>query len=291
MKIGRTRTLQSAKYLEKKRKRLVVTISLISFIFLICVLLLVLFLRLPFLQVKSVIVNGSTTVSATGIQDTVMKNLQGNYLFFIPKSNFLFYPKNRITKDILSSYNKLSDSSLELDGIDRLTVSVAERIPAVTVCEGYRDDEAENLCYFADSSGYVYEKIEGFYDDVYFRYYLNTSSTTVSLGSPFIDPSRFSKLQSFISDLNNTIVKSNGLLIGDDGSYELYIENKDGSAGVVYFDDRIPLETTKTNLVVFWQNALNKKIGLSYMPSFEYINLRFGRNIFYLVKTDNAKQE
>ena len=120
---------------------------------------------------------------------------------------------------------------------------------------------------------------------------MNTSSSSVAIGSIFLNKDRFAKLQQFISELNSTIIDATGLLIGDDGSYELYIKNPDGSSGVVYFDDRTPLENTKSNLLVFWQNALDKKIGLTHMPSFEYVNLRFGKNIFYLIKTDNAKQE
>ncbi len=291
MKIGRSRTLQSAKYLEKKRKRLLVTYSLISFVVVVVIALMILILRIPFFQISNVVVRGNTAVNTVELQNIALNQLKGNYALVIPKSNFIFYPKSSIEDAIYSSFPKIDRQNIELDGINSIHIDVTERAPSILVCDGYSDDGSDESCYFADSLGFVYEKSPIFSENVYFKYFMNTSSSSVAIGSVFLNKDRFAKLQQFISELNSTIIDATGLLIGDDGSYELYIKNPDGSSGVVYFDDRTPLENTKSNLLVFWQNALDKKIGLTHMPSFEYVNLRFGKNIFYLIKTDNAKQE
>ena len=68
------------------------------------------------------------------------------------------------------------------------------------------------------------------------------------------------------------------------GNFELYIKNKDQSITVVYFDDRTPFDKTAENFLAFWQSAQDKKLGLTVVPTFDYINLRFGNNVFYTTR-------
>jgi hypothetical protein len=291
MKKGLPRTLQSAKYLDKKRKRFILKIIFVSISLLFLVILIVLGFNLPFLQIKTIQIYGNTSISSVDLQRVVFSEIEGNYFYTVPKTNILFYPKLKLKAELQSRYPKIS--SLEIDIIDSsvINVKILERSPEVIVCEGYLDDEDGDSCFFVDDTGTVYEKVNASSSDIYFKYYMNTSSTTISIGSKFIESSKFLELQEAVSYLNGTILEPTGLLIRDDGSYELYIRNIDTSIAVVYLDDRIPFKKTMNNLVLFWQNVMNKKLGFSEVPNFEYINLRFGNNVFYLVKNDNGKPE
>jgi len=291
MKKGRSRTLQSAKYLEKKRKRLILNIIFVSISSLFLIALIILIFRIPFLQIKTIQVEGNNSISSIELQKTVLTEIDGSYLYLIPKTNIFFYPKSKVEEVLKSRYPKISSLEIDISKLSIIDIKIVERDPSVIVCEGYADDEGSDGCFYVDYDGLVYEKVDSLLDDVYFKYYLNTSSTTISIGSNFIEASKFLELQKFISDLSGTIIVPTGLLIGDDGSYELYVKNRDGSIAVVYIDDRVPFAKTTNNLVLFWQNVLNKKLGFSEVPNFEYINLRFGKNIFYLVKNNNGKQE
>ena len=82
-------------------------------------------------------------------------------------------------------------------------------------------------------------------------------------------------LQDFVKGVRASGISTLGILIGEEGSYELYIKNRDLSTAVVYFDDRIPFESTMSNLLAFWDNK---------EANYNYINLRFGNNIFYSLK-------
>ena len=290
MKIGRTRTLQSAKYLQKKKKKQIITISLIVLVVIVILAAIVLTLRLPFLQIKSIEIDGASTLPVETMQRNVLNSLDGNYLYVIPKTNIFFYPKEKINTNLQKTFSKINSIHTELSGLNTVVVKIDERQVSVIACEGFKEDEGDDTCYFTDSAGFVYDKLNGFSDDVYFKYYLNTASTSITVGSNFIDVSLFSKLQKFIKNINDAGIKAKGLLIGDEGSYELYVENKDLSNAVVYFDDRTSLDKTLANLVVFWKNAMEKKLGMSTVPNFEYINLRFGNNVFYLTKTDDGKK-
>lgn len=144
------------------------------------------------------------------------------------------------------------------------------------ICDGFREDEEGEHCSFADKQGIIFEKVATSSDKIYFKYYSSNE----------INQDKFIQLQNFVKNVENSGIIATGLLLSEDGSYELYIKNVDQSTAVVYFDDRTSLDKVVSNLSVFWKNSLNKKIGSDLIPNFEYINLRFGNNIFYHIKNN-----
>ncbi|MDO8430401.1 MAG: hypothetical protein Q7S72_00205 [Candidatus Taylorbacteria bacterium] len=286
MKIGRGRTLKSTKYIQKQRKQLIWNIALSIFAVILLLVVFIMFVRLPFFQIKNIKVDGVESIDGAEIENIVKPFLAGNYLYFIPRSHFLLYPKGEIMDTLLLKYEKINTLKSNIKGISTYSLIITERVPHVLVCEGWSED-GEN-CYLADHKGYIFEIASSTNSSLkYFKYYSNTGSTTP--GNYFIDTQRFLDLQMFVKNLADAGIEANGMLIGEEGSYELYIKNKDGSTAVVYFDNRLELDKTLSNLIVFWQNAMNKKIGLDSVPNFDYINLRFGNNVFYLIK-ENAEK-
>ena len=162
-----------------------------------------------------------------------------------------------------------------------LEVSVVERIPDAVVCEGFREEGETDDCFFVDKNGYVYAESPDFSDGVYSRYYMNSDSSKLVVGENFIDPAKFKELQDFTKGVRANSIATLGILIGESGSYELYVKNRDQSTAVIYFDDRTPFDKTMSNFIAFWDNAMTKKIGTTTASNFNYINLRFGNNIFY----------
>jgi hypothetical protein len=238
---------------------------------------------------RNIEVVGTETISSEDIVKNIKQSMEGEYVYVIPKTSIFFYPKSSVYENLLRTFPKIDTIESEIEGTSKIKFSVKEKIPSVVVCEGFREDESSSSCYFSDMTGYIYEKVDQQFDGVYFKYYLNTSSTTLTVGSNFIEKDRFSKLQEFVEGINDTIVPATGILIADDGSYELYIQNRDLSTAVVYFDDRTSFEKTLQNLSVFLANANSKKIGVETIPNFEYINLRFGNNVFYLIRPDEKQ--
>lgn len=291
MKSGRVRTLKSAKYLEKRKKKLIVRIYIYVSIFILIFLMIYGALRIPFFQIRTVVVQGAETLNQLQIENTAKGLLSGNYLYLVPRSNFLFYPKSTILETIGSSYKKIENIKAEVKGTSVLSIEIVEKKADVVVCEGFKEDEGQNTCYFADVNGYIYDfsDIESQLGSTtpYFKYYVNPN-IPVSIGKNFIDTSTFHELQDLIKGIEVYGIKSTGLLISDDNSYELYIKNVDKSTAVVYFDNRSPFSKTFSDLTLFWQNVLDKKIGLKVTPSFEYINLRFANSVFYLINENGS---
>ncbi len=276
--------LQSPKYIQKKRKRLIFTVFASSIGALALITFLSIFANFPFFQTQSLFVQGIDSPDSQLVKKIAQSDLEGSYAFFIPKSNIFFYPKSKIIRDIIALYPKIDKVTVYLQGLSDVIISVNERIEKVIVCNGFKGDQ-ENDCYSVDKDAYVFKKRDN--DSMMaspFKYYFNIGTSTVTIGTHFIDQSKFNDLQKFIRNVTDLKLNPAGLLIGDDNSYELYIKNMDQSDAVVYFDNRTPFDKTVSKLATFWQNSQNKKIGLTNIPNFEYINLRFGNNVFYLVK-------
>lgn len=276
MRFARSKRLKLAKHLQSRRKKniTVSSIAIICFVFL--GLIFIFIIRSSSLQISKVEINVADTLNTAELEEKSLKALGGYYLYLIPKSSIFFYSKKSIEQRLSNDYKKIKNIDINRSGLTKLEINITERKPEAIVCQGFREEDLDNTCFFVDEKGTVYEKASGFSDGVYSKYYINLDGDTVSLGSAFIEESRFSDLQEFVKSINNARIGTSGVLIAPNGSYELYIKNKDGSIAVIYFDDKQSFEKTSSNLIAF---LLNSKI-----KSFDYINLRFGNNIFYTVK-------
>lgn len=274
MKIGRLSTLQSAKYLQKKKKQRILTITIYSIASLIVILAILFSFRLSFLRVTNISVNDTLNIKSEEIKNDVLDMISGNYYFIIPKDSYFFLSKEKIKNKIVDDFKKINTIEIKNKGITGLEIEITERQPEVMICDGFREDEEGEHCSFADKQGIIFEKVATSSDKIYFKYY----------SSEEIDKDKFLQLQNFVKNVENSGIIATGLLLSEDGSYELYIKNVDQSIAVVYFDDRTSLDKVVSNLSVFWKNSINKKIGSDSIPNFEYINLRFGNNVFYHIK-------
>ncbi len=273
----RTRTLQSPKYLQKKRKKTTIKVFLSVAGALAILAAFVFVLRLSFFQITTVKLEKPGSLPASELEAKALAVTQGNYLYVIPRSFSFFYPKGDITAAVTDAYKKIDSMRVVRKSFSTLEITVSERVPEAIVCEGFREEDEMDECFFADKDGLIFTESPGFSDGVYSRYYVNSESNKLVLGENFVKAEQFHDLQNFVKSVRANNISTLGILIGDAGSYELYVKNKDQSTAVVYFDDRTPFEKTMSNLIAFWDNTKAK-------GNFDYINLRFGNNIFYTLK-------
>lgn len=247
-------------------------------------------MRMSFMQISEIKIIGSEGYKAEMIKNEAENSLQGKYLGILPKTNILLYPANFIKNNLLNKFKFIDSLSLK-DGLRTgLQISVSERQPSAIVCDGFRQDDylssGEN-CFFADKEGYIYEKTD--LDKSYNTYYIPNDKENLSPGSYFPNKDKFNELQDFFGGVLKGGLYPLGVLIGENGEYEMYIKNLPSTASssevTVYFDDRNSLPATLSNLVSFWQDALLKDKD-KQAPAFDYINLRFGNTIYY-TKQDN----
>ena len=290
-----SRALNSPKYAKKKRRKAVAFLSVLILLLVVIVFIFVLIMRLPAFQIKDIETNGTTIVSSKMIEEKVLSGLEGQYFGIFPISNVFFYPKNNLEKILKDSFYEIDNVSIKRSNVSKLNISIVERTPTAIVCSGFYDESSdngssneENICYFSDENAYLYSTTSLL--SIYNHYYIPDDKKEIMAGIVFMDKTRFNELQDFFDGAVRGGIAPLGILIGEDGEYEMYMKNIIGKNNTsssplpditIYFDDKKPFDFTLSNLLTFWKNSMDKARTSSY-PVFDYINLRFGNTIYYL---------
>jgi hypothetical protein len=277
------RGIHSQKFVEKRRKKRQTLVFLVALCAVTLAAAFILLLRAPFLQIKTVAVEGATFSSPQAVSNAALASLLPSYLNLVPYSNIFLYSKAAIRSTLLEKFKDIKDLSVHRNGFSALKVFVKERVPAAVVCAGFRADAGEGDCYFGDDKGYLFAAAatSSPVSDTLSHYYIPAETATTSIGNNFIPEKRFDDLQQFLKGSAKAGLLPLGVLIGDNGTYEMYIKNKKSDSEVtVYFDDRSSFEKTLGNLLTFWQgNDSARKTATT--TDFDYINLRFGNTVYY----------
>ncbi len=214
-----------------------------------------------------------------------------------------------IEKAIHKNFMEIDTVSVRRSGFRELTISVEERLPVAVVCSGFREDISQNKtqgdspvnCYFSDKHGYIFRSMASsstqfspsISRDSYTHYYVPTDKEDSLLGATFIEEKRFQELEKFVKGARLGGLFPLGILIGQNGEYEMYMKNKKVDSEItVYFDDKAPFGNTLSNLLTFWQNLLqnarqNSKSATTPIittQAFDYIDLRFGNAVYYIAQ-------
>ncbi len=281
------RGIHSQKFTEKRRKKK----QAVLFLFLLCFFTisasLILLLRASFLQIKTVTVEGTTHAPAAAVSAAALASLgTGSYLHLIPFSNIFFYRKNAITTSVTNDFKEIKSLSIHRDGLAGLKLSITERTPAAIVCAGFRDDTNDdsnhNDCYLSDDQAYVFahESASSTEFAALNHYYVPSAAGTTTIGQNFVSKDRFTQLQDFWKGALRGGLLPLGILLSDNGQYEMYVKGGRDGETTIYFDDRSAFEKTLENLLAFWQNSL-RTTSATTTPAFDYINLRFGNTVYY----------
>ena len=215
-----------------------------------------------------------------------MSTLTGSYIKIIPKSNTIFFPKDQMEKAVTDTFKNIQSVTIARSGFSKLILIVTERTPSALTCEGFKDDSPEDQnCYYTDASGYVFAKApiltSSSTDPILTKYYITTDKGDGIIGTNVLDSTKFMGLEKFVEGVLNANLSPTGVLVEDSGQYEMYIQDDT----TIYFDDKTPFESSLANLLAFWNNAMISARGkATTTPQFDYINLRYGDNIFFSKK-------
>jgi hypothetical protein len=280
------RNLQSHSFVKKKRMRLWRTVA----IGLLCAIILTgacsWILRMSWMSISDVEVFGADPDITGGIHDLAVNTLAGSYLGIFPHKNILIYPKSAIISAIKSNFPRVLDVDVAHDGLDRIRVTIDQKTPAAVVCATLPNFDENILvydptdpCYFADSTGFLFEKSPGFSGHPYHIYYapdiVASGTDNDYVGAYATSTSEFDSLQSFYDGAEHDGIAGDAILLENDGEYELY-----SSSTIIYFNDEEGLPTELSNLTAFWSHMTSDPTRRQ-QPAFDYIDLRYSPNVFY----------
>ncbi len=251
-------SLQSPKYQQKRRKKLVAII----FLSVLCAVTLttsfVFLTRLPAFQIKEIEIVGSKNLSALAMQEKALQILTSTST----SASIIFFSKKNIEEELKREFKGIENVGINRTSLSSIRIDISERVPAAIVCSGFHEENSENDdCYFSDSKGYIFERVPRPHPEGYNTYYIS--------GTSFVDENRFAELQKFINSAQLAGIEVSDILVSEDGEYEMYTEKNT----TIYFDDRASFDETLARLLAFWRSSPSAPLN--------YINLRFGNTIYY----------
>lgn len=239
---------------------------------------------------------------AANLQAAAYSRLEGDYLHLFSKSNYFLYPRREIIAGIRAASPLIDTVTIGNDGLHTLIISVNEKTPAAVICANLPDFTGNIIstvdsdsCYFADSSGLIFEHTPSITGNVYDRFYVPrlgdaASSSNSIIGTQGIPAADFAKLRLFLDDIHQAGIESQDVLLKDGGEYELYARNPSltltGSIPaaqdtvIIYFNDS-NLSDELINLVSFWKKMTDTARLKKESLAFDYIDVRYGSNVFY----------
>src|SRR3989344_971807 len=286
--------LNSPRLLEFKKKRQKIFLNKI---FLSLFALLFIFAGLAYishleqLNISEVEITGNKVESKEMIETAVKKEITGNYLWFFPKTNIFFYPKDNIEKDLFNQFNRLKSVSLSVEN-KTLKVSLDERIALYTWCGEMMNSvdglSKEEKCYFIDEAGYIFAEAPYFSGEVYFKFYGATDSKeNTPIGSYFL-ADIFQKLILFKEALSHMGLKPAVLYMDKEENEDIKIflssANTLPNAPEIIFKADSDLEIIAENLqTALTTEPLQSNFKNKY-SSLLYIDLRYGNKVYYKFK-------
>ncbi len=290
---------QSTTFAKRRRNRIILICGLVVLNLVVWSFSSVSFFSLNALNIDNVQVSGVDPSLVPVLQAAVLDSIQGNYLGLFSRSNTLIYSRSHVLDAVKRTTPDVSSVEIYRIGGETIGIDIKEKDAAAIACMGYPDFSGGNLgidadedCYFADSTGLIYKKATSTTGDIYPRYYVptlntNAGSTMDALGSYATSTPEFMQLQKMYFESQKYGMKVDAISIKDAGEYEMYIESPElsidaeSSVTVVYFNNQRPLLDELANLVSFWSTMRSKSKLRTATTTFDYIDVRYGANVFY----------
>jgi cell division septal protein FtsQ len=242
------------------------------------------------INILDVSVTGNKVIDTASLQALAQKELDGKYFWLIPKSNYLFYPKQTIKQNITDTYKRFTSVSVEIADSNVLNINVSERVGKYTWC----GEEFENIskedqkCYFMDDSGYIFDEAPYFSGDVYFRFYGATTGDGERIDGSDYFKEAFPNLVLFRDLAEDVGVKPVAMHV-EGNEVKMYLESSTSDEPpVVQVKTNADIKKVVENLkTALGTDPLKSKFDKNY-KSLEYIDLRFGNKVYYKFKNESA---
>lgn len=281
---SRLKAHQSKKFVEHKNLSVIFVVVLIIFSFSVWSYCFIQVSNLDFFSINKISVIGFEG-GESNIKNEVSRYLNGTYLGFFSKANFLLYPKKQIANALSESSKEIESLLIKRDGLNGLTIDIKKKIPEAVICASlpeFKEDNTQIInqsdCYYVDHNGLIYSKIASSTDiDNLNRYYVPDLSGVDTVSERFSSSTEeFKNLQKFYNKVRSSDLLPLAILIKDGGEYEMYLPHT-----IVYFTNKTSLETQLKNLVSFWEFQLKRTDKVIDLSKIEYLDIRYGSNVFY----------
>src|SRR3989344_9608054 len=204
-------------------------------------------------RIHRVAVEGNSVIASSTLSSLVNESIAGSYAFLVPKDTVLFYPREEIAAAALAAYPRLQDAEAKIEHFDTLILSVKERAPKFVWCGSTSaDKEADTtpVCYFADGSGYIFDRAPSFSNPVFFEVKsplvneFGSLRTGDPIGKFILSEESLKNVAVFKDRLSVAGIETVALRVLPGEDYELNIKN----GGKIIFNGKQNFDTVLENL-------------------------------------------
>lgn len=241
--------------------------------------------RITAFNIKKIVVSGNDVIETKDVEDTVNKEIKGNYLWLFPKTNFLIYPQGKLESQLKDKFKRIKDISVNDKNVDTLEVSIKEYKGEYIWCgvlvPVLRSNTEDNKCYFLDSDGYIFDEAPYFSGDVYFKFYGDASLSDNPSGSYFLKD-EFAQIVEFKNALEKMDLRVNSFWIDEnreEGNFSLGGQPITGPR-IIFKMDSDYAKLAENLQAAISIEPLRTDIKTK-LPSLLYVDLRFGNKVYY----------
>ncbi len=287
MKISReNRVIKKSPHLARKKRRLEIAKKIVVITVAILVILgsALYWLYRPEANINKVEVKGTVVLKPSLVEEVVNGEISGKYFYLVPKRSAFFYPKDSILRKLEESFKRIEKASVERSGLTGLTVTISERPERYLWCGRalLLERTPENICYFADSGGYVFSRAPFYSGYMFLEFYgpISAEDVVIPVGKVVLPEDKFNKVVAFRNGLIPLGFNATKILIKIDGDYELFM----AEGGRILLSSKNDLEKSLKYLnLALGADPLKAKIEKN-REMLDYLDLRFGNKVFFRFK-------
>jgi cell division septal protein FtsQ len=221
-----------------------------------------LFCFYSFFQIKEIEISGNQKVSTEDIRNSVEANIPKKILLFNSRSIFLVNLE-KIEKELLGSFSQINMVIFDRNFPRKLIISIEERKP-VAIAEKGGDD------FFLDDKGIIFEEV---FERSSWLVIKDQDFNQVELGERMIEEEKLTLILEIKSELKESGIRIN--LAEVINHQRVNVKTLEGWE--IYFNLEDDIAQQVFNLIT----VLKEKIPSEKRGNLEYIDLRFGNQIYY----------
>ncbi|MDP3052079.1 MAG: FtsQ-type POTRA domain-containing protein [bacterium] len=269
-----------------RRKRRVIKASLILFCVLLFIGIVIAFFNLSKFRIRQISIEGAIGLDQEQLKGETLNFLKGKYLKLFPYDNIFILPEGKLAADLSEIFPLLKEIVISRDFPQKISIAVEERKAEALWCAGSDsasipasststlDSLSKESCAFADDSGFIFQPAPNFSGAIFLKFFDEREQMS-GMGKMMTDSSEFKKLSSFAGLLKEKGFDVSKIILKDAGIYEVHL--KEG--WYILLNDKNEPDQTFGNLELILDQDIKEK-----RPKLDYIDLRFGKKVFYKFK-------
>ena len=275
--------------LRRKQKRGRIRLAILLSIFVISLIGgLAYFSAHPRVTIQTIEVIGTEIINAPEVEKEVRDMLTGRYFYLFSRANTFLYPRESMYVHLLDAFPRIESLAVDRTGMNTVRITIVERIGSHLYCGITPQNEIDEVCYFINDDGYIFDHAPYFSGDLYFKFYgpLTDDGVTPSDGSPLgrhmLLVDRFHELVRFMNGLESIGFNPVGLSMGTDGNNTITLFSDTGVGHpVVMFRNDNDLEEILENLSASMKKPEFRGEIQSKYSTLLYVDLRFTNKVLY----------